>query len=427
MMRRLSSGWLAPLVLVALLLPGCDDSSDAAAETSLAPATTTTDLPTTTISNDATTTTTTSPTSTTMASNDTSSPPDYTSDAVQASIEAIEVLEPESWNPILSETNARPAPAPATCPTFSIPEAEDRAGSPVFPYKGSITGTSQAVFDQHAGHVIYHDSERTWAFDICTNIWTRLSDHDERKPSGWLGAPVYDIDSDTTVSFGYVRGIFDTDTGSWTEHAYPDGIEGISAAVYDPVSGLIVTTTWQDRLLRAYDVDTDTWTEIGTIPTPSDRRGSAPLSVLGYLPALDRFIVTTHRAHVTALVDPRTGTTSFIATLSPGYPPAYGGAAGQTTDSVIVDIEQLNLPLCEFNAQTLTWNTCHTLPTEATNSEPDATRPSQPATFEVSTIVEDTTNNRLLFLGFRDYRAPHIWASDQTTDHWTRIPFTISN
>jgi hypothetical protein len=350
---------------------------------------------------------------------------------VPPSIEASEVLVPGSWNPILAETKARPAADAATCPTFSIPEAEDRAGSPFVPYEG---GWLAAAFDQRAGQVIYRDSERTWAFDVCTNTWTRLQDHDEGAPL-WSGALVYDIDSDTTVSFGWEKvAVFDPDTGSWTERDYPtDGAgrplasasetdwNAISGVAYDPVSGLIVASTAQDRILRSYDVDSDTWTEIGVVPTPSEQDF---VNLLGYLPALDRFIVTPNVSGMTFLVDPRTGTTSVISTPSPGYPlyTGFRGTFWQTAKSAIVDYRSFSL--CEFSPQSLAWDNCYA---DDDNFPPTLAAAAQSRERVLDAVVEDTVNDRLLFLTLRGYGEPDVWARDQTTNEWTPIPFAITD
>jgi hypothetical protein len=352
---------------------------------------------------------------------------------VPPSIEASEVLVPDSWDSILARTEARPAPAAATCPTFSIPEAADRAGSPFVPYEG---GWLAAAFDQHAGLVIYRDSERTWAFDVCANTWTRLQDHDEEALL-WSGALVYDIDSDTTVSFGWEKvAVFDPDTGSWTERDYPTDDAGhplasasetdwnsISGVVYDPVSGLIVASTAQDRILRAYDVDSDTWTEIGSVPTPSEQDSS--VNLLGYLPALDRLIVTPNVSGTTFLVDPRTGATDVISTPSPGYPlyTGFRGTFWQTASSAIVDYRSFSL--CEFSAQSLAWDYCYS---DDNNFPPSLAATSSESWGRViDAIVEDTVNDRLLFLTLRGYAEPDTWAHDQITKEWTPIPFAISD
>jgi hypothetical protein len=436
MKRRLSFGWLILLVLVALVSVGCNDPSDARAETPLAPTT-----PATALVATPTGATTTAPTSTTAPRHKTTS--ESEPDATTASIAANEGLVPDSWNPILAETKAGPVPATATCPNFSIPEVQGADTWPI-PYLGGAK-RSRAVFDQHAGQVIYHDLERTWAFDVCTNTWTQLQDHDEGALL-WLGALVYDIDSDTTVSFGPEKvAVFDAVTGNSTEHAYPSGLHGISAAAYDPVSGLIVATTWEDQLLEAYDVDTNTWHEIGVIPTPSKQDSvelHSRVELLGYSPAMDRFIAVIAElsawpalpvkipSGVTLLVDPRTGTTSVISTRSPGYPfnPREDsfryGATWQTADSAIVDRQGFSL--CEFSAETLTWDTCHSPPHRANSIDPDSRIPNRSDTFKPSAIVEDTINDRLLFLALGGYRVPHIWEHDQKTNEWTHIPFAVT-
>jgi hypothetical protein len=251
----------------------------------------------------------------------------------------------------------------------------------------------------------------------------------------WNGALVYDIDSDNTVSFGWEKvAVFDADTNSWTERDYPTDDAGrplgsasetdwrpISGVAYDPVSGLIVATTAQGRILRAYDVETDTWTEIGVVPTPTEQDSS--LNLLGYLPTLDRFIATTDASYATLLVDARTGTTSVISTPSPGYP-LYAGFRGtfwQTANSAIVDYRSFSL--CEFSPQSLAWDYCYT----HDDNFPPSLAAAQSGERVVDVIVEDTINDRLLLFGFRGYSPPDTWARNQTTNEWTGIPFAITD
>ena len=54
--------------------------------------------------------------------------------------------------------------------------------------------------------------------------------------------------------------------------------------------------------------------------------------------------------------------------------------------------------------------------------------PERPAGERVlDAVVEDTVNDRLLFLTLRGYGEPDVWARDQTTIEWTPIPFAITD
>jgi hypothetical protein len=168
-------------------------------------------------------------------------------------------------------------------------------------------------------------------------------------------------------------------------------------------------------------VDTDTWTEIGVVPTPSVQDSS--VNLLGYLPALDRFVVTPNVSGMTFLVDPRTGTTSVIATPSPGYPlwNGFRGTFWQTTDSPIVNYRSFSL--CEFSPESLAWDKCYA----QDDNFPPSLAAAQSWERVIDVVVEDTINERLLFIGFHGYSEPDTWALDQTTNEWTPIPFAITD
>jgi hypothetical protein len=342
-------------------------------------------------------------------------------------IAADDVLEPDWWNPILADTTAGPVLAPARCEPVSVPNVADAAS---WPSPFGSWGLLRAVFDPHVGEMIYDDSIWTWLFDVCTNTWTRVAQDDGGGSHGWIGALVYDSDSEAAVSFGVddVR-VLDRGTGIWIASAYPDTDSGvplatsvgdrrISGAVYDPVSGLIIVQVDYEPLLWAYDVDTDTWTEVGRIP---ETLASEAFALLGYSRPLDRLIVTTPGEEETLLVDPRTGVTAVVATRSPWYPVSHGFPdhfLAQTAESVLVDYP--GFPLCEFNSRSLAWDDCHRYD--------DGSPLGLAAVGRPTAIVEDTINNRLLLLYFR---APDdsdgIWAYARDTDDWDFIPVTISD
>ena len=116
-------------------------------------------------------------------------------------------------------------------------------------------------------------------------------------------------------------------------------------AVYDPVSGLILTTFMASELrdswlLRAYDVETHSWTEVGQISVERNTPCCTQIDLLGYSSGLDRLILTTRIDDTpsTLLVDPRNGNMTIIPDeLAPpvdlGWP---SHAFGQADDTVFV-------------------------------------------------------------------------------------------
>lgn len=350
-------------------------------------------------------------------------------EVVQPSIDASEVLEPDSWNPILAETKARPAPVPATCASMSAPEEQD---APAWP-RPNPNGWWPALFDPNSGQVLYFDLNRTWTLDLCTNTWTRVGDyHDDIFYGSTL---VFDVDSDKTVLIGHAAqydpatAILDTDTRTWTKmqsqspvsdpYNYPPG------AVYDPVSGLVVVTETGSGLVWAYDVDTDTWSEVGRIPLGED----AAFFLLGYSGSLDRFIVTTQTGNETLLVDPRTGTTKVISTRTPYVPLGRGDLAfGQTTDSVIVtDLERNKTGKAwEFDIRSLAWTEAIGLPDEFLPTvDPDAKRLPMAKQLP-DAIIEDPINGRMLVFTFRNSdETDGVWTHAQDATEWSFIPLAI--
>lgn len=349
---------------------------------------------------------------------------------VEPSIEAREVLEADSWNPILARSTARPASTLASCASMSIPEARD---VPAWPRPYS-SGWWPALFDQRSGRVLYFDQNRTWAFDVCTNTWARLGDYHGDIFSG--ATLVYDVDSDKAILIGHpdqygpATAVLDMDSQTWTvqanpsplsDHSYPTG------AVYDPVSGLVVVTETGSGLVWAYDVDTDTWSEVGRIPFGED----ALFFLLGYSASLDHLIVTTQTGDETLLVDPRTGTTSVISTWTPYVPPGRGDVAyGQTDDSVIVtDLERAKTgKVWEFDTGSLAWTETIRLSDDFLPTvDPEAKRVPTAKQFP-DAIVEDPINGRMLILAFRNFDSSDgVWAYDQDTGQWAFIPFVTSD
>ncbi|MEA2022711.1 MAG: hypothetical protein U9N79_00300, partial [Actinomycetota bacterium] len=221
------------------------------------------------------------------------------------------VVTTEEWNPILSTTDARSAPPAANCPSDANPDAAGPADQnrPEARWVGNLAG----AFDQRAGRIVYVDvTGETWTFDVCTNTWHRVEPNGvpvpvedlydgAGEPSGALGQLVYDVDSDVTVSLGYSGvAVYTAATNTWERRAYPTNEMGAGphGAVYDPVSGLVVTSlqspddpeAWD---LWAYNVDTDKWTELGPITVDRNTPCCTQIDLLGYSSHLDRLILTT--------------------------------------------------------------------------------------------------------------------------------------
>lgn len=328
---------------------------------------------------------------------------------------------PRSWNPILATTKAKVAPAAATCaastdPTVQGPIDQQR------PTPGWV-GSLAAAYDRRTGRIVHVDSQQeTWTFDVCENTWRRMNP--TGKPIGELSAGlVYDVDSDVTVAFGYEHiSVYDAETNAWTQPGN-DTIGLVDSivptgAVYDPATGLILTTdnvssgadagSWD---LWACDVETNTWTRIGAIPA------KGLLDLLGYSQAIDRFILAgfLDQETKTVLLHPGTGETTLVATETPfvnlGWPNAVHGPAD---DSVYVYKHAGRLRLCSFNAASLTW-TC---------IEPPGALLSAYAAF--SAVVGDPINDRVVLMNgvsgnFWVAASDDVWVVDLASGEWTQI------
>ena len=274
------------------------------------------------------------------------------------------------WDPILADTRAKPTAGAATCPTGADPDVPGSAiqDRPAPGWAGLLAG----AFDSRTGRIVYLDEAReTWTFDVCTNTWQQMS------PSGVVsgdlsGGLVYDADSGVTVAFTWNSAfVYDADDNTWIRQA-PDPPFTPWGAVYDPVSGLIITTELTDSYLDAwaYDVETNTWTLIGRLwEGEPDYHW---FELLGRSGETDRLIFASVDS-LTALVDPRTGTKTIIETATPaisfGWPKAQYGPAGETVfvaEGVWVYGGMFDAPfpdqVCGFDVETSGWTWCFPMP-----------------------------------------------------------------
>ena len=298
---------------------------------------------------------------------------------------------PDSWNPILATTRAGSAPAPATCPEGTNPDAPGPADQ-ARPAPGDWNNQS-AVFDTHAGRIVYVDeTAATWTFDVCTNTWQQMNP--ERPPAGGLtnSQLVYDVDSDRTVGIGpgFVV-VYDANTNTWTQRSGFAGVDPRTAlstlgAVYDPISGLVVVGG-----TFAYDVDTDTWTPLGQLwcsPSmvydPATEQWSPVEWVPGCQPTLIGYSVDTDRMFFLPyqaeglVVNPRTGEWNRLEAPGGGVTQPYGlvrYATGADTAYTYGDHG-----ICRLDPVTLEWD-CN----------PVSESPDLPAA-----MVYDSINNRIV-------------------------------
>lgn len=249
-----------------------------------------------------------------------------------------------TWNPILSTTRAKSAPAAATCPEGTNPDAPGPVDQ-IRPGEGPWNNQA-AVFDTHAGRIVYLDETgETWTFDVCTNTWRQMNPtwapYGDPKvfPIRDVGEMVYDIDSDRTIAFGPDSvSVYNADINTWTHRSAPAGLDlGFGSpglgAVYDPMSGLVLVIT-SDGLLTAYDVDTDEWTEVGVITEPVEvthngqTQALYPPFLVGYVAEADRLAVLGFNSGPFqgdgASINPRTGDTVPLTDPAGGVRGGFG-------------------------------------------------------------------------------------------------------
>jgi hypothetical protein len=299
----------------------------------------------------------------------TTAPPPTTT-IVEVTTTAAEILPPVgAWNPMLVTTAAGVPPPAATCPTGATP---DLPGAPGQDRPGEGRWNNQAaVFDTHAGRIVFVDEVAvTWTFDVCTNRWERMDP--EGTPYGrygMVGELVYDIDSDRTIAFGSNDvSVYDATTNSWSTRPLPPekvdtllGVPGLGA-IYDPSTGLVLAVTG-DGLLTAYDVDTDEWTDIGTVIEEREttyegqtKRVVAPF-LIGHVAEIDRLAFLPFDAAPFQdrgrLVNPRTGEFTLLDPPDGGvwggfgaFRYATGGATAHTFGGAGV---------CRLDPATLHW------------------------------------------------------------------------
>jgi hypothetical protein len=303
---------------------------------------------------------------------------------------------------ILATTKAGPLPAQATCPAGTNPDAPGPAdqGRPLTETAGAM------AFDRHAGRVALLAAEmsvgsNTWTFDVCANVWQRMSPSEEPPVprDGGQVSLVYDVDSDRTLAFtdtGQVW-IYDlaadrsTEAGRFAEISDPErwevGVSGI-AVLYHDRSGLVIV--YDGVEIWAYDVDTNSLAKVRQVPDPTRPAGSgAPdgtversRNSLGYDSRNDLVVAYVRRpdtADTTAqpetwTFNPRTGAWRLEASVVTPEILVYGGwvwpevgATGVLDEGSGLTLfnEPLGNQLNEYDAAERAWRTLPTVREDA--------------------------------------------------------------
>ena len=138
----------------------------------------------------------------------------------ECSVRRRSTLETREWTVLLEERTGRPAVvAPSVGPAFACPPGStpDKPG----PVAQARPPEGPMVFDRESGRIVLvgqpeDGGTETWAFDVCTNTWTRM--RPDREPPPGTGQLVYDVDSDLTIaSDGARMWAYDLEADTWTE------------------------------------------------------------------------------------------------------------------------------------------------------------------------------------------------------------------
>ena len=368
-------------------------------------------------SDDSTETDTTSETEATEAPSESSPPATDASTTAESTTTAPDLSVtpgPEDWDPILTTVQAGEAPAAATCPEGTDPNTpgpvdQDR------PMPVGV-GNRQAAFDLHLGQIMFVDgANETWTFDVCTNSWMNMNPEPATEASG----VVYDVDSDVTVGFENDRiWVYDAEANTWSEQEVPTSDPTLDwpwgDVIYDPLSGLMLSQTGYDPqsgseavTLMAYDVDTNNWTEVGTVEEPN--------SIVGYSVELDKLVRYAILSNYGDLLDPRTGSIEPLPP-TPDFDGAYGviDYAADTNTAYVRDIGSKGI--CGFDPDTLGWQPCF---------DP-ADGPVPRPLVGWGAMVGDPINNRLILINSQtgsadSFGRDDVWAIDLDTGEWTEI------
>jgi hypothetical protein len=356
----------------------------------------------------------------------------------------------EGGEDILATTLAKPTPPVATCPTGTDPNGSGPVDQARPPDAGLM------ALDRHSGRVIgrvvaiANGGAETWAFDVCTNTWTRMTRSDSSLSYN-SSVLVYDADSDLVVAIGTSVAAYDVDTDTWERHGEtpldtgPDS-DSEARAIYDPVSGLIVVRDIWSSEMWAYDVDTDTWTEIEQGPIsppgvgePIDSGGHNFYAQLhAYDASTDRIVLYLSDNYsgpgvwdgagteTTWTFDLRAGEWTIEDTVTPEL--GVGGWFSPTGKAAYDEAAQRTVITGDgvvggYDAARHEWEILWANPSEP---DVDGIGTGLHNRFD-DTVVYDPTNDRIIVIG-GSARMPDdwvemndVWAFDTGTGRWTEL------
>ena len=157
-------------------------------------------------------------------------------------------------------------------------------------------------------------------------MWEQM----QTAPANYVNTVVYDADSDLIVAFVSAHPTevwaYDLESNTWSKKQNPSDEIRARSALYDPVSGLVVTDRHDDSL-ATYDVDRDHWEtipiDLGFQILAQDTDPPFPGGVLfAYHPGLDKILSW---GDPMAIIDLRSGEVTIDYHRSPrleyGFPP----------------------------------------------------------------------------------------------------------
>jgi hypothetical protein len=312
----------------------------------------------------------------------------------------------------------------ATCPPGSTPDEPGPIGQARPPGR-----TSPMTFDRDSHQIVAliglnRDEParaRLWAFDVCTNTWSRMGPgvplgNDDDAP-----ALVYDPGTDRIllIGQGWVRA-YEPDGRIWTRSDAPTDHRGFGPdAVFDTATGRFFVmddagTLWD------YDSGTDTWRRIAARPEPSDPAlGLQATQILAYVASADRLVL--HLGYcppegavvgsaATWEFDPRTRrwaeqriATPSIGDLSCGWSLPSGGSPTYDEVSGRMVVHTWEDGFVAYDAVVHAWSIVG-----ATAPEPRSLRGSD-------AVVYDPINARVVVYG------DGLWAFDVAARAWTQL------